>query len=48
VPCAALAQLSPTKQDEPRIVLLTPGPGNAAYFEHAYLANYLGYALVGQ
>jgi uncharacterized circularly permuted ATP-grasp superfamily protein/uncharacterized alpha-E superfamily protein len=43
---AALTQLSPTKQDEPRIVLLTPGPGNAAYFEHAYLANYLGYALV--
>jgi uncharacterized circularly permuted ATP-grasp superfamily protein/uncharacterized alpha-E superfamily protein len=42
----ALAQLSPKQQDEPRIVLLTPGPGNEAYFEHAYLASYLGYTLV--
>jgi uncharacterized alpha-E superfamily protein len=27
-------------------VLLTPGPGNETYFEHAYLANYLGCTLV--
>lgn len=32
--------------DEPRIVLLTPGPYNETYFEHAYLARYLGLALV--
>ena len=30
----------------PHIVVLTPGPLNETYFEHAYLANYLGYTLV--
>ncbi len=29
-----------------RIVVLTPGAYNEAYFEHAYLANYLGFNLV--
>jgi len=29
-----------------RAVLLTPGPYNEAYFEHAYLAHYLGLSLV--
>lgn len=33
-------------KDDPRIVLLTPGPLNETYFEHAFLARYLGYALV--
>lgn len=32
--------------DQPRIVLLTPGAHNETYFEHAYLANYLGFPLV--
>jgi uncharacterized circularly permuted ATP-grasp superfamily protein/uncharacterized alpha-E superfamily protein len=32
--------------DNPRIVLLTPGPFNETYFEHAFLARYLGYTLV--
>jgi len=32
--------------DDPRIVLLTPGPLNETYFEHAFLARYLGYPLV--
>lgn len=31
---------------DPRVVLLTPGEENETYFEHAYLANYLGYNLV--
>ncbi|QJE95341.1 circularly permuted type 2 ATP-grasp protein [Luteolibacter luteus] len=31
---------------EPRVVILTPGPQNETYFEHAFLASYLGYALV--
>ncbi len=36
-----------SKRDEqPHIVLLTPGPYNETYFEHAYLARYLGYPLV--
>ncbi|WP_344397243.1 circularly permuted type 2 ATP-grasp protein, partial [Streptomyces asiaticus] len=30
----------------PTIVYLTPGSGNETYFEHAYLASYLGYTLV--
>jgi uncharacterized circularly permuted ATP-grasp superfamily protein/uncharacterized alpha-E superfamily protein len=30
----------------PRIVLLTPGPYSQTYFEHAYLARYLGLPLV--
>ena len=30
----------------PRIAVLTPGPRNETYFEHAYLANYLGLYLV--
>ena len=29
-----------------RVVLLTPGPLNETYFEHAYLARYLGFTLV--
>jgi len=33
-------------QDQPRVVLLTPGAHNETYFEHAYLANYLGFMLV--
>ena len=32
--------------DQPRVVILTPGIYNETYFEHAYLANYLGYPLV--
>jgi len=38
--------LSLTGREEPQIVLLTPGPRNETYFEHAYLARYLGYPLV--
>lgn len=36
----------PADGEEPRIVLLTPGPYNETYFEHAYLARYLGLTLV--
>ena len=42
----SLESLSPQNKDNPRIVLLTPGPFNETYFEHAYLARYLGYTLV--
>ncbi len=41
-----LSQLSPKNQDNPRVVLLTHGPGTAGYFEDVYLARYLGYNLV--
>jgi uncharacterized circularly permuted ATP-grasp superfamily protein len=32
--------------DRPRVVLLTPGVFNSAYFEHSYLAQQMGIALV--
>jgi uncharacterized circularly permuted ATP-grasp superfamily protein/uncharacterized alpha-E superfamily protein len=32
-------------RDKPRIVLMTPGPYNETYFEHSYLARYLGFTL---
>jgi uncharacterized circularly permuted ATP-grasp superfamily protein/uncharacterized alpha-E superfamily protein len=32
--------------NNPRIVLLTPGPHNETYFEHSYIARYLGFTLV--
>ncbi len=37
----------PLREDEqPLIVLLTPGPYNETYHEHAFLARYLGFPLV--
>src|SRR5665213_1285093 len=42
----ALQRLVPANRENPRIVLLTPGPYNETYFEHAFLARYLGYTLV--
>ena len=41
-----LLDIAPRRRDNPRIVLLTPGPYNETYFEHSYLARYLGYTLV--
>ncbi len=42
----ALLELAPDADDIPNMVLLTPGPGSETYFEHTYLANYLGCTLV--
>ena len=41
-----LLRLSPKPRENPRVVLLTPGPFNETYFEHSYLARYLGFSLV--
>ncbi len=43
-----LSAIAPGAEDgrEPRVVILTPGPYNEAYFEHAFLARYLGLTLV--
>lgn len=41
-----LAALASRRDGPPRIVVLTPGPFNAAYFEHIYLARQLGAKLV--
>jgi uncharacterized circularly permuted ATP-grasp superfamily protein/uncharacterized alpha-E superfamily protein len=43
---ASLVRLAPSHIDNPRIVLLTPGPYSETYFEQGYLARYLGYMLV--
>lgn len=42
----SLARLASRRTDEPRVVLLTPGPYNETYFEQAWLARYLGFPLV--
>jgi len=42
----ALTEIAPDKNPNPRIVILTPGPSNETYFEHSYLASFLGYTLV--
>ena len=42
----SLAYWAPRTGEAPLIVLLTPGPYNETYFEHAYLARYLGFPLV--
>jgi uncharacterized circularly permuted ATP-grasp superfamily protein/uncharacterized alpha-E superfamily protein len=41
-----LTELAPANHENPRIVLYTPGPYNETYFEHSFLARYLGYTLV--
>ena len=42
----SLLRSAPRGDEPPRVVLLTPGPYNETYFEHALLARYLGFALV--
>lgn len=42
----SLAAQAPSEGEKPFIVLLTSGPYNETYFEHAYLARYLGFPLV--
>ncbi|MCB1229522.1 MAG: circularly permuted type 2 ATP-grasp protein [Verrucomicrobiae bacterium] len=41
----SLAAAAPRPDHHPHIVLYTPGPRNETYFEHAYLARYLGITL---
>jgi uncharacterized circularly permuted ATP-grasp superfamily protein/uncharacterized alpha-E superfamily protein len=41
----SLSQIAP-REENPRVVMLTPGPHNETYFEQSYLARYLGYMLV--
>jgi uncharacterized circularly permuted ATP-grasp superfamily protein/uncharacterized alpha-E superfamily protein len=42
----ALQEVAPPSVEDPRIVVLTPGPFNETAFEHAVLASSLGYPLV--
>ena len=43
---AALREVSPIGRDDPRIVLLSPGTYNSAFFEHVFLAREMGVPLV--
>ena len=43
---SSLRHWAPRGDGATRIVLLTPGPYNETYFEHALLARYLGFPLV--
>ena len=40
-----MLRLSTSMRSNPRVVLMTPGPLNETYFEHSYLARYLGFTL---
>lgn len=42
----AFTEIAPQGKDQPRVVLLTPGPRNETYFEHAFLSSNLGFTLV--
>ncbi len=42
----ALRAVAPSSDGHPTVVLWTPGPLNAAYFEHAFLARQMGVELV--
>jgi uncharacterized circularly permuted ATP-grasp superfamily protein len=43
---STLRALAPPARPDPTFVVLTPGVGNSAYFEHAFLARQMGVALV--
>jgi uncharacterized circularly permuted ATP-grasp superfamily protein/uncharacterized alpha-E superfamily protein len=40
------ALIAMSNRPNPRVVLYTPGPHNETYFEHSFLAKYLGFTLV--
>ena len=42
----SLEASAPGHRENPRIVVMTPGPAADNYFEHAFLARHLGYTLV--
>ncbi|MGE3775244.1 MAG: circularly permuted type 2 ATP-grasp protein, partial [Gammaproteobacteria bacterium] len=42
----SLLELAPRGDGPPLAVVLTPGPYNETYFEHSFLARYLGFPLV--
>jgi uncharacterized circularly permuted ATP-grasp superfamily protein/uncharacterized alpha-E superfamily protein len=43
---ATMTTIAPGRMDDPRIVVLSPGRRDPAFFEHAFLATQLGYPLV--
>jgi uncharacterized circularly permuted ATP-grasp superfamily protein/uncharacterized alpha-E superfamily protein len=43
----ALLALAPRKPDNPRVVVLSPGPNSETYFEHSFFARQWDFPLVG-
>jgi uncharacterized circularly permuted ATP-grasp superfamily protein len=43
---AAMTEIAPGGDDDPQVVLLSPGIYNSAYFEHVFLAREMGVPLV--
>jgi uncharacterized circularly permuted ATP-grasp superfamily protein len=43
---AAMSEIAPGDQEDPQVVLLSPGIYNSAYFEHVFLAREMGVPLV--
>jgi len=41
-----LVHLTSSNRENPRIVMLSPGPTNETFFEHAYLSSFMGITLV--
>lgn len=41
-----LVSMAPRNRHSPRVVLMTHGPRHETYYEHSFLARYLGYTLV--
>jgi uncharacterized circularly permuted ATP-grasp superfamily protein len=41
-----LQEIAPSRTADPTVVLLTPGVYNSAYFEHSFLAKFMGVELV--
>ncbi|MGH8729711.1 MAG: circularly permuted type 2 ATP-grasp protein [Burkholderiales bacterium] len=44
--CETLQYLTPDSISDPKVVVLTPGSYNSAYFEHSFLAQQMGVELV--
>ena len=40
-----LSNLTKNNKESPRVVLLSPGPTNETFFEHAYISSFMGFTL---
>ena len=41
----SLSHLTLNNKENPRVVLLSPGPTNETFFEHAYISSFMGFTL---
>lgn len=42
---STLSNLTTNNKENPRVVLLSPGPTNETFFEHAYISSFMGFTL---